>query len=150
MWTKPSEADLKHEYFVEIELKGNNFFDSEEAFLQAASEGDVLELDGVTDAYIGYRSHTRSKEQLLNLIRSYRSYPEFRNEQTIANLYERIGNDMPMTMPIVLMFKESGKMRVLGGNTRLDVAFQLNKTPKVLVVTANQFTIKGSCISRLI
>jgi hypothetical protein len=25
-------------------------------------------------------------------------------------------------------------MRVLGGNTRLDVAFQLNKTPKVLVV----------------
>ena len=150
MWTKPSEADLKHEYFVEIELKGNNFFDSEEAFLQAASEGDVLELDGVIDAYIGYRSHTRSKEKLLNLIRSYRSYPEFRNEQTIANLYERIGNDMPMTMPIVLMFRESGKMRVLGGNTRLDVAFQLNKTPKVLVVTASQFTIKGSCISRLI
>ena len=37
MWTKPSEADLKQEYFVEIELKGNNFFDSEEAFLQAAS-----------------------------------------------------------------------------------------------------------------
>ena len=79
MWTKPSEADLKQEYFVEIELKGNNFFDSEEAFLQAASKGDVLELDGVADAYIGYRSHTRSKEQLLNLIRSYRSYPEFRN-----------------------------------------------------------------------
>jgi hypothetical protein len=71
---------------------------------------------------------------LLNLIRSYRSYPEFRNEQTIDNLYSLIGRDMPMTMPIVLMFRESGKMRILGGNTRLDVAFQLNKTPKVLVV----------------
>jgi hypothetical protein len=134
MWAKPSEADLKHEYFVEIELKGNNFFESEEAFLQAASEGNVLELDGYTDAAIRYRSHTRSKAQLLRLIKSYRSYPEFRNEDTIDNLYERIGRDMPMTMPIVLMFKESGEMRVLGGNTRLDVAFQLNKTPKVLVV----------------
>lgn len=135
MWIRPSEENLAHEYKVEIEIKGNNFFHSLQEFLKAAEEGEVVELTEEMDRKIAYRSHTRTKTQLLNLIRSYRSYPEFRNEKTIETLYERIGNEETMTMPIVLKFK-NGSMRVLGGNTRLDVSFQLNKAPKVLVITA--------------
>ena len=135
MWIRPSDENLVHEYKVEIEIKGNNFFHSLQEFLKAAEEGEVVELTKEMDSKIAYRSHTRSKTQLLNLIRSYRSYPEFRNEKTIETLYERIGNEETMTMPIVLKFK-NGSMRVLGGNTRMDVAFQLNKKPKVLVISA--------------
>lgn len=133
MWTRPTEENLKQEYHVEVVLKGNSFFSSEEQFLEAAEKAEVVELSEELDRNISYRSRTSSKSQLLNLIRGYRSYPEFRNEATIENLYDRIGNGLSMTMPIVLRFG-NGSMRVLAGNTRLDVAFQLGKTPKVIVV----------------
>jgi len=132
-WIKPTEDNLKHEFKVEIELKGNKFFKSYEQFKAQADKAEVVELTKTLDRKIGYRSRTSSKQQLINLIRGYRSYPEFRNEQTIENLFDRISNGETMTMPIVLKFKD-GSMRVLGGNTRLDVAFQLGKTPKVLMI----------------
>lgn len=133
MWIRPTEENLKQEYHVEVVLKGNNYFDSEEQFLEAAENGEVVRLTQQLDQQISYRSRTRSKSQLLNLIRGYRSYPEFRNEQTVENLYNRIGNGETMTMPLVLRFS-NGSMRVLAGNTRLDVAFQLGVTPKALVL----------------
>ena len=132
-WTKPSVKDLKQEYHVEVTLKGLKGFKNEAEFLEAAKNGTVMTLDAATDRKIEYRSHTKSKEQLLSLIKGYRSYPEFRNEDTIENLYKRIGGGMSMTMPLVLRYS-NGRMRVLAGNTRLDVAFQLKKTPKVLVL----------------
>ena len=132
-WIKPTEENLKHEFKVEIQLKGNDFFDSYDQFKVQADKAAVVELTRDIDRKISYRSRTSSKQQLINLIRSYRSYPEFRNEQTIENLYDRIGAGETMTMPIVLKFKD-GSMRVLGGNTRLDVAFQLGVNPKVLMI----------------
>lgn len=133
MWIKPSLESLKQEFHVEVVLKGNKFFDSEEDFLSAAEQGEVMTLTPETDRQIAYRSRTRSRAQLLNLIRGYRSYPEFRNEKTIDNLYNRIGSNQEMTMPIVIRFP-NGSMRVLAGNTRLDVAFQLGREPQVLVL----------------
>lgn len=133
MWIKPSLENLKQEFHVEVVLKGNKFFDSEEEFLQAAEQGEVMTLTPEIDRQIAYRSRTRSRSQLLNLIRGYRSYPEFRNEKTIDNLYNRIGSNQEMTMPIVIRFP-NGSMRVLAGNTRLDVAFQLGHEPQILVL----------------
>lgn len=132
-WIKPSEDNLEHEFNVEIKLKGQKFFSSYEQFKAQADKATVVELTKEIDRKIGYRSRTSTKQQLIDLIRGYRSYPEFRNEQTVENLYQRIGSGETMTMPIVLKFKD-GSMRVLGGNTRLDVAFQLGKAPKVLMV----------------
>ena len=134
-WTKPSTADLKQEYFVEIELKKNGFFNTEKEFITAANAGKAVTVTPSMNKKIAYRSNTSSKQMLLNLIRSYRSYPQFRNEKTIEVLYDRIGAGQSMTMPIVLKFKD-GKMRVLGGNTRMDVAFQLGVNPTVLMVDA--------------
>lgn len=135
-WILPSEKDLKQEYFVEVELKGNkHLFPTFEDFLFAIENGKVELLTTASDRKIGYRSRTSTREELLNLIRGYKSYPKFRNEETIDNLYYRIKNDKSMTMPIVLQF-ENGSRRILSGNTRLDVAFQLKKQPKVLVINA--------------
>lgn len=137
MWIRPSLDNLKQEYHVEVVLKGNNFFDSEQQFLDAAADGEVLTINADTDSKIAYRSRTKSKQELLQLIRGYRSYPEFRNEKTIENLYNRIGAGESMTMPLVVRYSD-GKMRVLAGNTRMDVAFQLGVNPQVLVINIDK------------
>lgn len=139
-WIRPTIENLKHEYDIEYVMKGvgalhTNSFGSFEEFYSAAEKGEVVDLTPAVDSNISYRSHTSTKQQLINLLKSYRSWPEFRNYDTVENLYDRIGNGKPMTMPVVLRFA-NGSMRILGGNTRLDVAFQLGKTPRVLIIDA--------------
>ena len=137
-WVKPKLKDLKQEYHVEYELKGlGDMYDdpwpTEAEFIAAARRGRVVEVTPAMDRKIAYRSRTATKSSLLNLIRGYRSYPEFRNEQTIEVLYDRIASGQTMTMPLVLNSKSQG-MRVMAGNTRMDVAFQLGVNPKVLMI----------------
>jgi len=136
MWIRPTVQNLKQEYHVEVKLKGMNLgpsIKSEDDFISKARMSKLVTITPALDRQIQYRSRTKSKDQLLNLIRGYRSYPEFRNEKTVQQLYDRIGNGDPMTAPIVLKYK-TGKMRVLAGNTRMDVAFQLGVNPKVLML----------------
>ena len=138
-WRMPSLDKLKLEYKVEHELKGNHFFDSEEDFLDAVENGRIVEVsdedmdDVISDYRISYRSRTSSKDDLLDLIRGYRSYPQFRNEQTVEAIYDGFKNNSPMDYPIVIEFK-SGRYRVFSGNTRMDIAFQLGINPKVLLI----------------
>ncbi len=132
-WKMPSTDKLKLEYKIEDVMKGNHFFDSEDNFLSAVQQAEIITVSSSEDANIGYRSGTGSKEELLSLIRGYRSYPEFRNEKTIEAIYDGFKNNSPMDYPIVVQFK-SGKRRVFSGNTRMDIAFQLGIDPKVLLV----------------
>jgi hypothetical protein len=132
-WKMPSLDKLKLEYKIEDVMKGNHFFDSEEAFLSAIQQAQIITISSSEDINIGYRSATQTKEELLDLIKGYRSYPEFRNEKTIEAIYDGFKNNLPMDYPIVIEFK-SGKRRIFSGNTRMDVAFQLGIDPKVLVV----------------
>lgn len=134
-WRVPPVEKLKLEYKVEHELKGNSFWDSEDDFLQAIDNAKIVEVTPEMNNSISYRSNTDSKEQLLDLIRGYASYPKYRNEQTIDELYERISSGDVMDYPIVIEFP-SGKKRVFSGNTRMDIAYQLGKNPKVLLVKA--------------
>lgn len=115
----------------------NDAFPTFEDFKEAADVGKVVEVTPQMDSRISYRSGTTSKEELLNLIRGYASYPQFRNEKTIDGLYAAFQNNTEMTMPLVLEFP-NGKLRVMGGNTRMDVAFQLGLNPKVLVIKVPQ------------
>ena len=132
-WDKPSNSQLKQEFKVEHELKGNTFFKSEDDFMSAVKNATVEEITPELDASIGYRSNTSSKEQLVGMSKGYRSWPEFRNEGTIDAIYEGLSNGKKMDMPIVLEFPD-GTRRVFSGNTRMDASFQLGKNPKVLVV----------------
>lgn len=133
MWILPTDEQLKQEYHVECELKGNNYFASEDEFLRSAKKSRLEVITPEMDTEITYRSRTSSFDQLHNLIKGYASYPEFRNEGTLKNLYHRIERDLSMAAPIVLRFP-NGSMRVLAGNTRMDVAFQLNVEVKALVI----------------
>ena len=133
MWIKPSTENLAQEYHVEMVLKGHKFFHSKEEFMTAADKAEVVTVTPEIDSEISYRSHTSSHQSLLSLIKGYRSYPEFRNEKTLQNLYDRIGNGETMTMPLVIK-KRDGSLRILAGNTRADVAMQLKGSYQALVI----------------
>lgn len=137
-WVRPKESDLKHEYKVEYEIKPlkrmlNDPWPTVSDFLESARKAKIVEITPSMDRRIAYRSRTDSKESLIGLISSYRSYPEFRNEKTVQAIYDAFENNTPMTTPIVLEMPD-GSMRVMGGNTRMDIAFQMGVNPKVLLI----------------
>jgi len=132
-WVMPSINQLKLEYKVEHELKGNSFFESEQDFLDAVENASVVQVTPEMDDSISYRSRTKSYEELISLIRGYKSYPQFRNEKTVQSIYDGFQTNKEMDYPIVLQFKD-GKKRILSGNTRMDIAFQLGINPKVLLI----------------
>lgn len=132
-WGFPSKDALRLEYKVEHELKGHDWFKSEEEFIEKAYNSEVEEITPEKDRDIIYRSGTESYEQIMSLIKGYRSYPEFRNEKTVQNLYNRISKNQELDMPIVIEFL-GGKRRIFSGNTRMDVAFQMGCNVKALII----------------
>jgi hypothetical protein len=132
-WKIPSLSQLKQEFKIEQEMKGNKFWKNEEEFLNAVKNSKVITITPSEDQSIDYRSGTKSYEELLDLIQGYRSYPEFRNEETLKSIYDGFKNNQAMDYPIVIEDVE-GNRRVFSGNTRMDIAFQLGINPKVLLV----------------
>ena len=132
-WKMPSLSQLKQEFKIEQEMKGNEFWDSEEEFLNAVKNGKIVTITPSEDQDIEYRSGTESYEELLNLIRGYKSYPEFRNEDTLKAIYDGFKENKAMDYPIIIEDTE-GNRRIFSGNTRMDIAFQLGINPKVLLV----------------
>ena len=132
-WVMPSDKMLEQEYTVEHEFKGKKIWESLKDFIGAVKNAPIVEVDEAMDNKIYNRSRTKTFDSLHNLIKSYRSYPKFRNEDTLKNLYTRIKNNEPLDYPIVLKYKD-GYMIIFSGNTRMDVAFQMGVNPKVLMV----------------
>jgi hypothetical protein len=132
-WKIPSLSQLKQEFKIEQEMKGNKFWDNEEEFLNAVKNGKIVTITPSEDQNIDYRSGTTSYEELLNLIQGYRSYPEFRNEETLKSIYNGFKENQAIDYPIIIKDIEGNK-RILSGNTRMDIAFQLNINPKVLLI----------------
>ena len=135
-WKIPSLSQLKQEFKIEQEMKGNEFWEDEEEFMDAIKKGKIITITPSEDQDIDYRSGTESYDELLDLIKSYRSYPEFRNEETLKTIYDGFKNNQPMDYPIVIE-DEDGYRRVFSGNTRMDIAFQLGINPKVLLIKGN-------------
>lgn len=133
-WKIPSEDKLRLEFRVEQELKRRNFFKDYEDFKQKIQDADIVEVTPEMDNSIGYRSQTQNQDELIDLISTYASYPEFRNEKTVQAIYDGFEQNKPMDYPIVLKLPNGG-MRVFSGNTRMDVAFHVGINPKVLMVT---------------
>lgn len=132
-WKIPSLSNLKQEFKIEQEMKNNKYWKDEEDFLNAIKNGKIITITPSEDQSIDYRSRTESYEELLDLIQSYKSYPQFRNEETIKAIYNSFKNNQSMDYPIVIE-DEDGSRRIFSGNTRMDVAFQLGVNPKVLLI----------------
>ena len=155
-WVRPKVAMLKQEYEIEykkhlVHELDKDVFPTVESFLKAAKEGIVRTITKGHDYYITNRSHTRNMKELLNLIKTYRSYPQYRNEDTLNAMKEAMLSGKPMDMPIIVRpmaesendIKEiaSGKRdRIFAGNTRMDMAFMHGIEPKALII----FLPKGS------
>jgi hypothetical protein len=137
-WVRPTDKDLELEYKIEYEIKPlkamtGNAFPTVEDFKKAAKKAKVLKMTPSVDSKIAYRSHTKTKEDIISLIKGYASYPQYRNEKTIEGIYKAFEENKPMTMPIVLKFP-NGKMRIMGGNTRADIAVQLGIVPEAILI----------------
>ena len=132
-WVMPSMEDLEREYRIEHEMKGLEAFDSLEEYLSAVNDGEVVTITPEEDGEIGGRSFTSDQESLLRMIRNYRSYPEFRNEDTVQAIYDGFKNNNEMVLPIVIEYAD-GEREIFSGNTRMDIANHLGITPKVLLI----------------
>ena len=155
-WVRPKVAMLKQEYEIEykkhlVHELSKDVFPTADSFLKAAKEGMVRTITKGHDYYIANRSHTKNMKELLNLIKTYRSYPQYRNEDTLNAMKEAMLSGKPMDMPIIVRpMAESEKEvkeiasgyrdRILAGNTRMDMAFMHGIEPKALIV----FLPKGS------
>jgi hypothetical protein len=132
-WVIPDEDTLRREFKVEHEYKNLNLFDDVEEFLTKVKDGEITPVSKSDDMSIINRSRTGSFDSLLNLISSYASYPKYRNEDTLKDLYTKMEENKELDFPIVLQYPD-GRRRIFSGNTRMDVAFQLGITPKVILV----------------
>jgi len=132
-WVVPDEDTLRREFKVEHEYKGLNLFNDVEDFLTKVKNSKITSISKSDDMSIINRSRTQNFDSLLNLISSYASYPKYRNEDTLRDLYKKMEENKELDFPIVLQYPD-GRRRIFSGNTRMDVAFQLGITPKVILV----------------
>lgn len=132
-WVVPDEDTLRREFKVEHEYKGLNLFNDVEDFLTKVKNSKITSISKSDDMSIINRSRTQNFDSLLNLISSYASYPKYRNEDTLKDLYTKMEENKELDFPIVLQYPD-GRRRIFSGNTRMDVAFQLGITPKVILV----------------
>lgn len=135
-WVVPSNSALEKEYKVEylhhIVYNFGEMWPNFADFVHAATVGRVITLSEADDRRIGNRSRMDNMFDLVQLVSTYRSWPEFRNMNTLIDMISRFKNNEPMTMPIVL--SKRGDMFLMSGNTKLDIAFMMNVEPKALVI----------------
>ncbi len=137
-WIRPNDNQIALEYKVEYTFKPElqritgNAFPSLETFKKAVNNAEVIEITPSMDRKIQNRSYTKNKKELLSLVKGYASWPEFRNFNTVDNIYKAFEKGGEMFMPFVIETKNG--MRVMAGNTRMDISFQMGVNPKVLLI----------------
>lgn len=130
-WGSASRDYLKKEYDIEIRKKGLSDLISEEDFI---NQGLNQRATPIADAYnLDYRTINPTRESIINQSKGYASWPQFRNEQTIDNIYQGFKNGSAMD-PIIVMNMPDGGKRIVAGNTRLNVAEQLGITPHAITI----------------
>ena len=141
-WVMPSVDDLSREYKVEYILKdlpdviNIDPFPTEKSFIEAVNSSKTEKITRDMDKSISYRSRINNKNDLLSLIKSYRSYPQYRNEKTLDEIFNGFNDNKPMVRPIILDI--NGRKRIFSGNTRMDVAYMLGIEPECVVVKISE------------
>jgi len=129
-WVYPTDEQIGQEYeweYISHQKKsGFNPWPTLKDFKKAVEKGTVETLTKEKDRKIGNRSRCTSISELKELTSGYQ-FP--RDVDRIIKGYK---NGHPMPYPIIL--EQNGKRWVMSGNTRLDAAFIMGITPKVLVL----------------
>jgi hypothetical protein len=133
-WVRPDDAAVENEYKYEYSNHHSHYgFKDFDHFKSAVSKAKVLHVTPEIDRKIGYRSHTKSFDDLHSLISGYASYPQYRNETTLKALSKRIESGEPVHMPMLLKWPD-GRLSVMGGNTRADLAMMHHGSYDALVL----------------
>lgn len=128
-WRELTSDEIALEYKVEyrhIKPVYGDVFPTVEDFQKAVKKAKVMEVTPAIDRKISYRSHTTSIDDLESLVSTYKRP---RDIQRIIKGYKENAK-----MPYPLVISHKGKLRVMGGNSRMDVAFILGFNPKVKVI----------------
>ena len=128
-WRALTDKEIRQEYeweYPKVEPVFGDIFPTADDFVTAAKQGKIVTLTKSRDRQIAYRSHSDDLAELKEMVESYR-FP--RDVDRIVEGYE---NNAAIPYPIVL--DKNGSWRIMSGNTRLDTAFILGVTPKILVV----------------
>jgi hypothetical protein len=111
-------------------------FNTFEDFVSALKSAKVITLTSGHDRQIMNRSHTSNLKDLKSLVNGYNTP---RDVDRIVNGYN---TDAPMPYPIVL--RGTKGEWIMAGNTRLDTAFIMGITPKVLLVDVSNKNVNES------
>lgn len=135
-WKEPTTDELQHEYNIEYKHHAQYTYGpiwpEFEDFLEAANKGEVIDVTNEFDEETGNRSRTETIDALVGLVSQYRSWPEFRNYDTLAGIINCFVNNDPICMPIIL--EVDGDREIFSGNTRMDIAFMMGVKPKALLI----------------
>lgn len=135
-WVMPSEQAIQKEYNVEythhIRDIFGNLWNTIDDFRTAIHNAEVVELTKEQDLNMYNRSHTSTVHELLRLISRYRSWPEYRNMDSLRDMIMRFRHNRPMTMPIIL--RKAGRLYIMSGNTKSDLAGMMNVPLKAIVI----------------
>lgn len=145
-WRIPPEKDLETEYDVEYQYhvmdKYGNLFPTKKDFMQAVKESEKRIITEKENDEMLNRTHCPTIKCIQDISRTYRSYPMYRNNDTINAIvqgFSKDSKDQPMSMPIVLQCNNKGKLydkkqEVMSGNTRLNIAEIMGIKPKVSIL----------------
>lgn len=118
VWQANREENYRGEYDREMQ----RYFPNALSFEQFCEKMNARVFIAVDRIYPGM-TNFKSINSVIELIKGYRSYPEFRNEDTVRALYKRIdsaGTGMKTDMPIFV--KKYGRISIIAGNTRSNLA----------------------------
>lgn len=134
-WVRPFLSKLTQEYNIEYKKHplDTNPFPTIKDFIKAVAVAKTMTVTAEIDKQILNRSRTKTMRQLLTLIKTYRSYPQYRNEKTLIELKKTITGGGVVDMPIVYRL-ENGDFRIMSGNTRMDIAFMHGINPTVIIL----------------
>lgn len=119
-WIENPKDQIEAEYEREFVRYFGRVLSLEE-FSNKLDEGKRVYISVDRDNGIRNMTRCNSITGVVDLIKTYRSYPQYRNEKTIAALYARIVNGMQVHMP--LFVKKDGVVTIIAGNTRQNLAY---------------------------
>jgi hypothetical protein len=133
-WNNATEQYLKKEYDIEIRKKGLSNLISEEEFINQGAQQSVAPIENATD--LAYRTVNPTRQSIIDQSKNYASWPQYRNEQTIDDIYKGFETGKAMD-PIIVMEMPNGTQRIVSGNTRLNIAEQLGIKPSGVTIKPN-------------
>ena len=135
-WVRPDTENLvdeyKREYIKHFRQVFGDLFPSFTDWSNAIKYGKIITITPAIRRSLNNASHAKSFKQIISLIKTYSSYPKFRNITTLEALRKRFIDNQPVFLPLI--FEDTdGALHVVAGDTRLSVSNILRIPCKAII-----------------